>query len=75
MFNVNKKDTRIPLASGSEARGFFQLSDDSGISKNVIIFEVDNSSSVHAANRKKDILFLGKRQNDKNSKRWILTQF
>ena len=32
--------------------------------KNVIIFGVDNSLSVHTDNRKKDILVLGKRPTD-----------
>lgn len=37
----------------------FSISDGSGC-KNVIIFRVDNSSSAHAENRKKDILILCK---------------
>ena len=36
------------------------MPDDSGFGKNVIIFGDDNSSFVHVANRKKDILTLGK---------------
>ena len=36
------------------------MSGSSGFGKNVIIFGVDMSSSVHADNRKKDILILGK---------------
>ena len=38
----------------------FTFSDNCGSGKNVIIFGVDNSSSVHADNRKKCTLFLGK---------------
>ena len=37
----------------------FSLSNGSGFSKNVIMFGVDNSSSVHVNNRKK-IIILGK---------------
>ena len=40
---------------GFDARGTFSFSDANGFGKNAIIFEVDNSSSVHADNRKKDI--------------------
>ena len=45
---------------GFDSRGFFSLSDCSWLGKNVIIFGVDNSSSAHADNRKKDILILNK---------------
>ena len=44
--------------------GTFSLPDVSGFGKNVIIFEVDNSSSVHTDKRKKDILILGKGPTD-----------
>ena len=44
--------------------GTFSLPDVSGFGRNVIIFEVDNSSSVHTAKRKKDILILGKGPTD-----------
>ena len=36
------------------------MSEGSGFGKNVIIFGVDNSSSVHAGNRKNDVLILRK---------------
>ena len=36
------------------------MSDDSRFGKNVITLWVDNKSSVHANNRKKDVLILGK---------------
>ena len=47
-------------AIGFNARGSFLLSDGSGFGKNVIIFSADMSSSVHADNKKKDILILSK---------------
>ena len=40
--------------------GFFPLSHGSGLSKNAIIFGVDNSSFEHTDYRKKDILIIGK---------------
>ena len=45
---------------GFNARGRSSLSEGSGFGKNVIIFGVDNSSSVHAGNRKNDVLILRK---------------
>ena len=44
---------------GFSMRSEFSLPDGS-MSKNVIIFGVDMSSSVHIDNKKKDILILGK---------------
>ena len=43
---------------GSDARSQFSLPDGS-LGKNVIIFGVYNSSSVHADNKKKNIIVLG----------------
>ena len=45
-----------------DASGCFSWSDVSVSCKNVIIFSTDMSSSVHACNRKKDILIVGKGQ-------------
>ena len=39
---------------------FFSSSDGNGVSANVIIFGVDNSSSAHIDDRRKDILFCAK---------------
>ena len=47
-----------------DAVGSFTSSDGSGLSKYVIIFGADMSSSMHIANKKKDILILGKGQAD-----------
>ena len=44
-------------------RSEFSLPDDS-VGKNVIIFGVDMSSSVHTDNKKKDTLILGKGLDD-----------
>ena len=44
--------------TGLDARAQFSLQDDSW-GKNVIVFVVVNSSSVHDCNKKKDILVLG----------------
>ena len=41
---------------GFDTHGTFSLSDSSGFGKNIILFGVDNSSSVHAYKRKKDYL-------------------
>ena len=41
---------------GFDTHGTFSLSDSSGFVKNVIVFGVDNSFSVHADKRKKDYL-------------------
>ena len=43
---------------GFDRKGFFSIGDE--VSKNVIIFRVDMSSSSHIDNKKKDILILGK---------------
>ena len=43
-------------AIGFDACGCFSLSSGDGFGRNVIIFSVDDSSSVNADNRKKDIL-------------------
>ena len=40
------------------------MSHGSGVNKNVIIFGVDISSSVHIAEKKKDIVILGKSPTD-----------
>ena len=45
---------------GCDSHEFFSFSNCDGCGKNVIIFGVDNSSYLHADNRKKDIFFLGK---------------
>ena len=39
-----------------DARGFFSVSSGDGFGKNVKIYRVDNSSSVHAGKRKKGVL-------------------
>ena len=49
---------------GFDTCGTFPLPDGSGLRKNAIIFGVDNTSSVHADNTKKEILILGKGQTD-----------
>ena len=41
---------------GFDTHGTFSLSDSSGCVKNIIVFGVDNSFSVHAYKRKKDYL-------------------
>ena len=46
--------------TGFDARRTFLLSDGSGLSKNVIIFGAEMSSSVHVDNRNQNILVLGK---------------
>ena len=46
--------------TGFNGRSVFSLSRGDGFGENVIIFRVDNSSSPHADNRRKDILILGK---------------
>ena len=43
---------------GSDRKGYFSIGDE--ISRNVIVFGVDISSSSHINNKKKDILILGK---------------
>ena len=43
---------------GFDRKGFFSFGDGSG--RNTIIFGVDMTSSPHIANKKKDILILGK---------------
>ena len=45
-----------------DTSGCFLFSDGSRFAKNIIIFVIDMSSSVHIDNKKKDILILGKRQ-------------
>ena len=45
---------------GFNARGRSSLSEGSGFGENVIIFGVDSSSSVHAGNRRNDVLILRK---------------
>ena len=50
---------------GFDAHETLSLSNGSGFGKNVIIFGVDNSSSVYAA--KKDILILGKNTTEMDS--------
>ena len=47
-----------------DTRGTFSLSSGSGFGKNVIRYWVDNSSSLNADNRKKDISILGKSPTD-----------
>ena len=47
-----------------DTHGTFSLSDGSGFGKNIIIFEVNNSSSVHAYQGKKDNLNHGKDSTD-----------
>ena len=49
---------------GFDARSYLSLSSCSGLDKNIIIFVFDNSYSVHADYRKKDILILGKEPTD-----------
>ena len=46
--------------TGFYARGMFSLSNGSRFGKKVIIFGVDDSSSVHINNREKDIFNFGK---------------
>ena len=46
------------------ARGFFSISNNSGIGQNVIIFGADMASSAHIDNKKKDFLILGKDSTD-----------
>ena len=45
---------------GFNGRSVFSLLRGDGFGENVIIFRVDNSSSPHADNRRKDILIFGK---------------
>ena len=47
---------------GFDANSSFSLSNSNGFGKNVTILGVDNTFSVHADNRKKDILILAKDQ-------------
>ena len=48
--------------SGSDRLRAFSLSNVTGVGKNIKIFVADNSLSLHADNRKKDILIIGKGQ-------------
>ena len=49
---------------GFDVRSYLSLSSWSGLGKNIIIFVFDNSYSVHADYRKKDVLILGKEPTD-----------
>ena len=50
---------------GFDTRASLSLSDGSGFGKNITIFGVDMSSSVHIDNKKKDILILAKGSTDR----------
>ena len=51
--------TYVEFGIGFDRKGFFPHPS-GGTGRNVIIFEVDMSSSAHVYNKKKDILMLGK---------------
>ena len=56
---IHNKNIYSGYGIGFDSRSEFSLPDRS-VDKNVIIFEVAMSSSVHTDNKKKDILIIGK---------------